>query len=140
MILLIYFLSLFLSFLFIFFICNMKVKKAKTQNKLYYITCTWLQGQISKQTLKRERIELTLFHLKQKDWTKISKSKRENLHLLTTTTAMEIQGQDLSFITIIFFTTKGELSIGYGHSPSSAKLGGGAPVSYHPTIFLPVLF
>ena len=35
------------SFLFIYFLsfyCNMKVKKAETQTKLYYISCTLLQG------------------------------------------------------------------------------------------------
>ena len=32
----------------------MKVKKSKTQTKLYYITCTRLQGWITKQTLKQD--------------------------------------------------------------------------------------
>ena len=54
----------------------MKVKKAKTQTKLYYITCTRLQGYITKKTLKEERIELNFYSSKEKDRTKISKSKK----------------------------------------------------------------
>ena len=62
-----YLFTLSLSFPFLlFFICNMKVKKAKTQTTLYYISRTRLQGLITKQTLKEEMIELNFYSSKQK--------------------------------------------------------------------------
>ena len=44
------------SFLISFLYLQHESKEAKTQTKLYYITCTRLQGKVTKQTLKEEMI------------------------------------------------------------------------------------
>ena len=55
------------SIYFLSFYWNMKVKKAKTQTKLYYISRTQLQGLITKQTLEKKGSNKTFIHPIAKD-------------------------------------------------------------------------